>query len=257
MKYLLALSLLVAAALGASRGDTFGGSASPLAGGSVPARYGDPPWLANDWPGPVEGLTADEAGDPHAGLYGDGDPHAGLYGDGDPHAGLYADDDPHAASDATLDEACGSCPIDGMAAWDGADDGLEATDGDPHATSLGRTALLEAGLEPRVVVPSTAANGHSIAEIHARRTSLAEHSIRVRGTVIKRTDGILGKSYVHLWDGNAGPETSADDLTITTTDEFQIGETVEVEGRLLVDRDLGLGYRYTALLEAAMRVAAN
>jgi hypothetical protein len=255
MKYLLPLALLGAAILGATRGDTFGGSASPFAGGAVPTRYGDPPWLTDDWPEHVERLTAGEADDPHAGLYADGDPHGGLHADGDPHAGLYGDDDPHATSDAPL-HASGSCPVDGMAA-DPAYDALDAADGDPHAASLGRAALLEAGLEPRVVSPSAAANGHTIADIHAKRTSLSERSIRVRGTVIKRTDGILGKSYVHLWDGSAGPETSADDLTITTSDEFQIGETVEVEGRLLVDRDLGLGYRYAALLDGATRVAAN
>jgi hypothetical protein len=247
MKYLLPLTLLVAAALGASRGDTFGGSASAFAGGAVPTRYGDPPWLADDWPGQGQSLAM-EASDPHAGLYGD---------DGDPHAGLYGDSDPHAVSDATRVDASGSCPIDGMAASEGDYDAHDGADGDPHVAAIGRAALLEAGLEPRAVSPSAAANGHTIADIHARRASLSERSIRVRGTVIKRTDGILGKSYVHLWDGSAGPETSADDLTITTTDEFQIGETVEVEGRLLVDRDLGLGYRYTALLDGATRVAAN
>jgi hypothetical protein len=210
MKYLLPLTLLVAAVFGAIRGDLFRGSASPFAGGSVPPKYGDPPWLAADWPGQGQSLTASS-----------------------------------------------SCPIDEMAAAEGAYDGLEATGGDPHAASVGRAALLQAGLEPRSVLPSDAANGHTIADIHAKRASLSEHSIRVRGTVIKRTDGILGKSYVHLWDGSAGPETNADDLTITTTDEFQIGETVEVEGRLLVDRDLGLGYRYSALLDGATRVAAN
>jgi hypothetical protein len=246
MKYLLPFSLLVAAALGASRGVTFGGSASAFAGGALPTRQGEPPWLSDEWPGPVERLSAEQTSDPHAGLYADGDPHTGMY------------DDPHAVPDATLDDAAGSCPVDMMAAPELAyDDAGEVDDGDPHAASVGRVALLEAGLEPRVVSPSAAANGHTIAEIHAQRTSLAEHSIRVRGTVIKRTDGILGKSYVHLWDGSAGPETNADDLTITTTDEFEIGETVEVEGRLLVDRDLGLGYRYTALLEGATRVAAN
>jgi hypothetical protein len=237
MKYLLPLTLLVAAVFGAIRGDLFRGSASPFAGGEVPPKYGDPPWLTADWQGQGQSLTAAEAHDPHA--------------------GLYHDDDPHALYDAPPDGASSSCPIDGMAAAAGAYDGLEATGGDPHAASVGRAALLEAGLEPRSVSPSDAANGHTIAQIHAQRASLSEHSIRVRGTVIKRTDGILGKSYVHLWDGSAEPETNADDLTITTTDEFQIGETVEVEGRLLVDRDLGLGYRYTALLDGATRVAAN
>jgi hypothetical protein len=257
MRYLLPLTLLAAAALGATRESPHVGGTLPLAGGSTATKPRNPPWLAEGWPGRVEIPTAEQTGDPHAGLYGDDDPHAG-HGDGDPHAGLYGDDDPHAGLyGARPDGASGSCPIDGMAALDGADDLNEPTDGDPHAASRGRAALLEAGLEPHVVVPSTAANGHTIATIHALRTRLAERSIRVRGTVVKRTDGILGKSYVHLWDGSAAPETADDDLTITTTDEFQVGETVEVEGRLLVDRDLGLGYRYSALLDGATRVAAN
>jgi hypothetical protein len=257
MRYLLPLTLLAAAALGATRESPHPGGTLPFAAGSTATKPGNPPWLAEDWPGQIEISTSEQTGDPHAGLYG-GDPHAGLYGDDDPHAGLYGDDNPHAGlHGTTLDGAAGSCPIDGMAALDGADDRIEPMDGDPHAAPRGRAALLEAGLEPHVVVPSTAANGHTIAEIHARRTSLAERSIRVRGTVIKRTDGILGKSYLHLWDGSAAPETADDDLTITTTDEFQVGETVEVEGRLLVDRDLGLGYRYSALLDGATRVAAN
>jgi hypothetical protein len=248
MRYLLPLTLLAATALGATREGPHLGDTLPFAGGSTPTRQADPPWLADDWPGRVEILTDEQTSDPHAGLYGDDNPHAGLYGDDNPHAALY---------DTTLDGTSGSCPIDGMAALDGANDLIETTESDPHAAPRGRAALLEAGLEPHVVVPSTAANGHTIAEIHARRSSLAERSIRVRGTVIKRTDGILGKSYLHLWDGSAPPETADDDLTITTTDEFQVGETVEVEGRLLVDRDLGLGYRYNALLDGATRVAAN
>jgi hypothetical protein len=115
--------------------------------------------------------------------------------------------------------------------------------------------LLQAGLEPRVIVASNAANGRTIAQLYAERAGLAEHVVRVRGTVIKRTDGILGKTYLHLWDGSAAPETEADDLTVTTTDEFEIGETVELEGRLLIDQDLGVGYRYAALLDGATRIA--
>jgi hypothetical protein len=115
--------------------------------------------------------------------------------------------------------------------------------------------LLQAGLEPAVVLPSSAANGHTIAQLHAQRTALAEHLVRVRGTVTKRTDGVLGKTYLHLWDGSATRETGEDDLTVTTTDEFEIGETVELEGRLLIDQDLGLGYRYAALLDSATRIA--
>ena len=248
MKYLLPLTLAAAAALGAQ--SSWKGATLPLAG-AAPHGPADPPWLSNDWPARLEAPVSD-ADDPHAGLYGD-DPHAGLYGD-DPHAGLYGDD-PHAGLyQAESGAASAECPAGG--------DRLDSTAtpddvgaSDPHATAVGRVALLEAGLEPRVVTRSTAPNGRTIAEIHAQRAQLREHRVRVRATVVKRTDGILGKSYLHVWDGSAARDTSEDDLTVTTTEEFQIGETVELEGQLLVDQDLGLGYRYAALLDGATRVA--
>jgi hypothetical protein len=242
MKYLLPLTLPAAAVWGA-RDSVSHLADHSFADGSTPTIVGDPPWLRGEWSAPAEALTAGAGDDPHAGLYGMDDPHAGLYGMDDPHASLEG-----------LGAGSEVCPAGEMAPHDVAGPMLTTGDADPHATVLGKSALLEAGLDPRPVARSSAENGHSIAEVHAQRMSLVEHRIRVRGTVVKRTDGILGKSFLHVWDGSAPPETGADDLTVTTTEEFGIGETVELEGRLLIDQDLGLGYRYTALLDEATRV---
>jgi hypothetical protein len=190
------------------------------------AQRANPPWLSEAW-SDVEQATDDEGEDPHAGLYA-------TDGDG---SGMCARRYGH-----VHDEAAGA-------------EVITVADADPHAGALGRAALLQAGLEPEVVVPSNAANGRTIAQLFDQRASLAQSVVRVRGTVIKRTDGILGKTYLHLWDGSAARDTEADDLTVTTTDEFEIGETVEVEGRLLIDQDLGLGYNYSALLDGATRIA--
>jgi hypothetical protein len=254
MRYLLPLALVTAAALGATHQNLR--ETNPL-GEKTFLAPADPPWLRSDWP------AADSL---HAGVHDAEDPHAGLHGIDDPHAGLYASDEAHAAYGATgahaavqgmNGEGSGVCPRDGAEAVESLDAAPEMAPVDPHAAPLGRAALLEAGLEPRSVARSTAANGHSIADLHARRSALAEQTIRVRGTVVKRNDGIFGRSYVHLWDGSATAETHADDLTVTTSEELQIGETVEVEGRLLVDQDLGLGYRYAALLDGATRVVTH
>jgi hypothetical protein len=252
MKYVLCLALVVAAAAGATREITAGrsGALATDAAHREPGRA-TVPWLTEAWSSSVERASMDEGGE---------DPHAGLYATGeyDPHAGLYATDeeDPHAGLHATDEDTSGMCPRP-----DDSDEAVGAelipADTDPHAAPLGRAALLQAGFEPRAVTASEAANGHTIAQIHARRAALAEHVVRVRGTVTKRTDGILGKTYLHLWDGSATPETGEDDLTVTTTDEFEIGETVELEGRLLVDQDLGLGYRYSALLDGATRISVR
>jgi hypothetical protein len=153
-----------------------------------------------------------------AGVVASEDPHAALHEDADPHAGLYLEEDPHA--------------------------------------ELGKAA-------PGVVVPaggvarSTAQNGHTIAELHARRAALAEQRVRVRGVVTKRTDGILGETYLHLQDGSGNPERDDHDLTLTTSQEIALGATVEVEGQLQIDRDLGLGYRYAVLLTGATLASAR
>jgi hypothetical protein len=110
---------------------------------------------------------------------------------------------------------------------------------------------------PGAVPRSTAANGRTVAEVFAELAALREQRVRVRGTVVKRTDGVLGKTYLHLQDGSGSPTRQDYDLTVTTHDAFEVGETVEVEGQLRVDQDLGVGYRYAALLEAAARVASN
>ena len=138
----------------------------------------------------------------------------------DPHQGLYDADEPQA--------------------------GYEGDD--PHA---GARVVLGAQLPEQGVARSAAKNGHTIAELYSQRSALAERAVRVRGVVVKRTDGILGESYVHLQDGSGSAAHQDNDLTITTTEELALGETVEVEGIVQVDRDLGLGYRYAVMLTGA------
>jgi len=71
---------------------------------------------------------------------------------------------------------------------------------------------------------------------------------------VKLNEGILGQTYLHLRDGSGSADRGDDDLTVTTTEPFQLGETVEVAGELAIDRDVGAGYSYAALLTKATRV---
>jgi hypothetical protein len=163
----------------------------------------------------LTGAWSPEAEAEPAHVHDSDDPHAGLYDSGDPHAGVY--------------------------------------DGDPHAGVYPsvEAAALAAPSEP--VQPSRAENGRTVAGIFAERQRDAGRTLRVRGTVIKLTEGVLGKNYLHLWDGSTGAEGPAD-LTVTSVEVFEIGETVEVEGQLAIDQDVGAGYRYDALLADAHRV---
>lgn len=139
----------------------------------------------------------------------------------DPHAGLYA---------ATA--------------------GHEAYQADLHLPARSAPSVSAIGPLPR----SAAKNGHTVAEVFSQRSALNETTIRLRATVVKLTDGILGKTYLHLQDGSGSVSGGNGDLTATTTESFELGETVEVEGRLAMDQDVGLGYRYEALLTQTARV---
>jgi hypothetical protein len=120
-------------------------------------------------------------------------------------------------------------------------------EGDPHGSLLDAPDVAPL---PR----STAANARSVAEVVAQRTSLNEGLVRVHAQVVKRTEGILGKTYLHLRDGSGSVAAGDHDLTATTSEAFELGETVEVEGRVTIDQDIGLGYRYAVLLAETRRV---
>jgi hypothetical protein len=91
-----------------------------------------------------------------------------------------------------------------------------------------------------------------------RASSAAATSARAaragRGIVVQVNDGILDRNFVHLRDGTGNAESNDHDLTLTSSEHFDPGEEVEIEGVLALDQDFGLGYRYAALVERATRL---
>jgi hypothetical protein len=89
----------------------------------------------------------------------------------------------------------------------------------------------------------------TVAEIFAAKDELGDKEVLVRGKVVKFNSGIMGRNWIHLQDGTGGPGTN--DLTVTTTDVATVGDTVLVRGKIVLDKDFGLGYRYEILIENA------
>ncbi len=151
---------------------------------------------------------------PAAGKAAATDPHAGIpgmAGGGDPHAGV-AGVPPKSA---------------------------------PHGAPSGSS-------EPQIDTKNIArANGgYTVGEIHDKRSELEAKEISVRGKVVKFNAGVMSRNWIHLRDGSAG-QAGANDLTVTTDDRAQVGDTVVVKGRVGVNRDFGFGYRYDVMLESA------
>ena len=92
--------------------------------------------------------------------------------------------------------------------------------------------------------------GQTIGEIFAGKDRLAGQEVTLRGRVVKCARGIMGRNWIHLRDGTAGP-AGGGDLTVTTDAVAEVGSTILVRGTVVVDKDFGYGYEYDLLIEDA------
>ena len=92
-------------------------------------------------------------------------------------------------------------------------------------------------------------NGHDIATVYGQRQELEGKSVIVRGKVVKATNRVMGKNWLHLRDGTGGEGTN--DLTVTTDETAKVGDVVTATGRLSLNRDFGAGYTYEVIMEDA------
>ncbi len=122
---------------------------------------------------------------------------------------------------------------------------------DPHANLADPRAASAAPVEVKRVDRAPGPSGKTVAEIIGQRSSLSGKTVRVRGTVVKMTAGVLGKTYLHLRDGSGDAAAGTNDVTITTTATPAVGDVVTLEGVVALDRDIGSGYRFPTLVEDA------
>jgi hypothetical protein len=142
-----------------------------------------------------------------------------------------------------LDRAGGSgMPNDATHAGAQADDDHAKN---PHGNRPDVPPDIKVGNVPR------AKGGNTVSEVWAKKGELVGKKVTVRGVVVKRTNGVLGKNWLHLKDGSGTAPNGDDDLVVTTKDDVELGQTVVVEGLVSGDKDLGSGYRYPVLVEDA------
>jgi hypothetical protein len=93
--------------------------------------------------------------------------------------------------------------------------------------------------------------GKDIAYVYANKDELSGQAITLRGKVVKFNEDILGWNFVHIQDGSGKADAGDYDLIVTTKADATIGETVLVNGTVVLDKDYGAGYSYPVLLEDA------
>ena len=90
-------------------------------------------------------------------------------------------------------------------------------------------------------------NGETVAQVYKDRKELAGKIVKIKGKVTKYNPNIMGRNWIHIQDGTGGKKNF--DLLVTSNQSAKVGETVVVEGRVVVDKDFGAGYSYSVLLE--------
>lgn len=108
---------------------------------------------------------------------------------------------------------------------------------------------------PVVAKTAPPEGGLSVADVWARRASLAGQAVTVRGTVVKFNGGIMGTNWFHIQDGSGAAADGTHDLTVTSAAVVKVGDLVTVKGTIAVDKDFTAGYVYGVILEGATLVS--
>ena len=93
-----------------------------------------------------------------------------------------------------------------------------------------------------------AQGGISIAELYGNAEKYKDKQVVLRGQIVKINRDIMDRNWVHIMDGT---RVDRSDLTFTTTEDFQLGDTITIRGKVALDKDFGAGYVYPLIVEEA------
>jgi hypothetical protein len=96
---------------------------------------------------------------------------------------------------------------------------------------------------------ATGPDAYTVAELYEKSAELDTKSVSVRGEVVKVSESIMGKNWVHIQDGTGTAAKGTNDILITSQDLPSVGDIVTANGILAKDRDFGSGYKYSIIVE--------
>lgn len=138
---------------------------------------------------------------------------------------------------------------------------LGSSSGASAATALppGHPPVAEQGQQPAAptatatsVAIASGKNAARVQDLYSPNPWRDGARVRVRGVVVKKTEGVLGFTYAHLRDGSGDEKRGDHDLTVTTKQPLKLGDIVTLEGTLRRNVNVGSGYEYRVLLEDAV-----
>ena len=126
---------------------------------------------------------------------------------------------------------------------------------DPDASAATETAV-----NPKDILPDTelekgitlAKGAISLHDLFSGRDKLAGKTVILTGKVVKFMPEIMNKNWIHLQDGTS--YNGFNDITITSLEKVKVDEIVTLKGTVVLNKDLGSGYKYDVLIEDAVVV---
>jgi hypothetical protein len=101
------------------------------------------------------------------------------------------------------------------------------------------------------VEKATGPDARTVAQLWTEKSNLVGKSVTIRGVVVKATNGVMGKNWIHLQDGSGDAKLGSNDITVTSLDRAATGETVTITGIVRTGKDFGAGYSYAVMVEDA------
>ena len=89
----------------------------------------------------------------------------------------------------------------------------------------------------------------TVAEAFKNSKDLSGKKVVITGKVVKVNNMVMNRNWIHIQDGTS--HDNSYDLTITSIEEVNEGDTVTFEGVLNTERDFGAGYFYQVIIEDA------
>lgn len=97
-----------------------------------------------------------------------------------------------------------------------------------------------------------AKGGISVFDLYSNRDKLAGKTVILTGKVVKFMPEIMKKNWIHLQDGSNF--NGFNDITITSLEKVKVDDIVSLKGTVVLNKDLGSGYKYEILVEDAVLV---
>jgi len=92
------------------------------------------------------------------------------------------------------------------------------------------------------------AERYTIEQIFDKGEALKGHLVQVSGKVVKVSEGIMGRNWVHVEDGT-GIEGTDKLIFTSSNDTAVLGDKIVAQGILETDKDFGYGYFYAVIIE--------